>query len=180
MEFVNRFEVIHDPNDYFDQLDWNDRLAIAASHELSISSTSEEEKRLRLKETIHCFKHPENIHKYSVKMLANKNFSLLMELNRFIQGASESGCIEKWLKSYRLVEQKQPIYQYATTTVEHFLYIIAFLFWIVLFAFSVIVIERYVHAKVRTPDTFAFWRYFEMLVIDSDRHFLLDDLDWSA
>lgn len=176
---MDKFEIIRDPNDYFGQLEWNDKLAIAASRELFTSSTSIEERRLRLKKTVYCFIHPDYIHQYSLKILANKNFVLVKELNRFIQKVSENGCIVKWLKRYRFASEKQPIYEYATATAQSFVSPLAIGLCLFLLASSAIIAEWFIYRMTRTPNSSKFWQFVQML-IDPDRYFLLDNVDWTV
>lgn len=179
MGSLDKFKIIRDPNDYFEQLEQDDKLAIAASRELFVSSTSVEERRIRLKKRVHCFNYPEHIHEYSLRILARKDFPLLKELNGFIERVNENGCIDKWLKRYRFVAEKQPIYEYAIATVESYAspsFVCCCIFLLALFT---TMIEMIVYSKVRTPNPSKFWRFME-IIVDTDRSFLLDDLDWNT
>lgn len=175
---MNNFKIIQNPNDHFGQLEWNDKLAIAASHELSIASTTIEEKRLRLKRKVFCFNHPNSIHEYSIKILAHPKFPLMKQLNEFIRRTGESGCISNWLKRYRLKAEKQPKLQYTTVTIQGFVSSAAVYVCLSFFALFVIAMEILVDRKVKAPDSAPVWRYIEMS-IDPYRHFLLNDLDFS-
>lgn len=177
MESLNKFKIIRDPNDYFDQLEQDDKLAVAASREFFISSTSVEERRIKLKKRVHCFNHPEHIHEYSLRILVRKSFPLLEELNGFIERVGENGCVDKWLKRYRFAAEKEPIYQYAVATVASFAspWIVGMCIFVL--ELFVITTERIVYSKVRTPNSSKLWQYIEMLV-DPNRYFLLDNIDW--
>ncbi|XP_031634347.1 uncharacterized protein LOC116347768 [Contarinia nasturtii] len=97
MRSLDQFKMVYQPSDYIDQLEWNDKLAVALSRELSRSPTGKDNDS-SLK--IYCFEHPNNIYEYPLKVLMHKKFSYAKELNTFIRFARECGLIDKWLKEY--------------------------------------------------------------------------------
>lgn len=93
---LNRFEVVENASIYFEELKWNNKLAVAVSYEESHSKTKDVP--FEFKKEFYCFAHKDIIYEYSLKMLVRKDFRLLKELNNFIKYANECGLIDKWLK----------------------------------------------------------------------------------
>lgn len=77
------------------QLQWNNKLAIATSQERIRKYPSD----LELK--IFCFKDSNIIYGYSLKILWQNNFPLADQLNQFILNANNAGLIHKWSKANR-------------------------------------------------------------------------------
>lgn len=168
MELLRRFEVIDNLNEQLQQLEWNDKLAVA------VSSVQAQEEKQSLKSGYYCFKSPNHIHEYSLKILASKDFPYLTELNNLIQMACDTGLIMKWLKNYRtkLIFEIKPLYEYTEVTVDKFTYFIIIGLILNLLASVVGLIERIVYEKVFVENVGrnSFWRYIEM-VINPHRYF---------
>lgn len=170
----SEFELVKQPIDYIRQLEWNDRMAVAASHKLSSLSSKSGNDHFDPSMMIYCFKYPEHIHSYWVKMLAKQKFPLLNELNRLIQNAIENGLVEKWLKSFKSLKGKTHQYNEVFGG-EAFVVGYAIYSSMLLAAMLILIAERKLYPKVREANAARFWRYIEMY-IDPNRHFLMHDL----
>lgn len=170
----SEFELVKQPIDYIRQLEWNDKMAVAASHKLSSLSSKSGNDHSDPSMMIYCFKYPEHIHSYWVRMLAKQKFPLLNELNGLIQNAIENGLVEKWLKSFKSFKGKT--HQYNEVFGGDAFVVGYGIYSSMLFAAMLILIaERKLYPKVREANAVRFWRYIEMY-IDPNRHFLMHDL----
>ena len=174
---MDKFEVTDHPHQFFNELRWNDKLAIAISRELSLSRNQTQTSHFDSVDSAHCFDHPNIIYSHSLSILTRKNFPLINELNQFIERATETGLFDKWVKRYRSFRGEQLQIQY-TIGLTNFIIVMTIYSGMVSLAFIIIVIERFVYGKVRSLNSNPFWRYIEM-AIDPYRHFLLEDLDWA-
>lgn len=98
------------------------------------------------------------------------------ELCGFIQRASASGLITKWLKSSRPnygtdIKSQSIIY----LKLEYFYGAALVGFTVHAAVFLTFLIEKYIHKKANTLNASRFWKYAEM-AIDSHRYLLLEDL----
>lgn len=164
---LEKFHICDDLDFCLSQLDHKFRLAVAISREYSHNS------RLTLACHYHCFEKSEIIYEYALKFLVRRNFPYFNELNRFIQMASSSGLIEKWRSTNQNpFDYKEMFFGYLTFDYFLGIVILGSILWILLIVF--IFVERIVHTKNREPNPSQFWVIFEM-VIDPDRHFMLDN-----
>lgn len=164
---MNEFEILEDPNEFIDDLKWNDKLAIAISYTKVRNDRS-------LFSSSFCFDNFNSIYGYSLKFLMRKDFALINELNEFILRATDSGLINKWLKGKRFETLKEKPQQFRNISIG-ISSIIVLLFictGMLVFALSIFIIERIVHKKIQVKNT-GFFKYVDM-TIDSNRYFLLD------
>lgn len=168
MESLNKFKIVENIDEHLRQIEWNNELAVATS--------IERVRRLRYQFglNVHCFNYLNNIYAYPLKFLASEHFLYLNELNRFIQHASDGGLIVKWLENVEQFSEKRSLYTYSEVHLES-LYGVGILFFILIFAFLVLILEKVVKKKVQIQNANQMWRYIEM-AIDPYRHFLLSDL----
>ena len=173
IEMFRKLEVVANSNEYLRFLERNDRLAIATSYEIG--------RRINLNSgmKIHCFDQLNGIYNYPLKILASKNFSLMNELNVFIQRSSSSGFIVKWLQGLKFERfaEKKRLFQYTEMNLENVYIPLAVWCSMILFVSLVFCIERIVHKKVHAKNTMKIWKHIEM-AIDPHRHFLLDDFEF--
>lgn len=97
--YPKKFQVVEHPYIFLNKLEWNNKLAVAVSTELSFSRVKTENSQIFHQMDFYCFDQPNIIYKYSLKMLTRKSFPYLNELNDFIQRASDGGLIVKWLSN---------------------------------------------------------------------------------
>ncbi|XP_031639661.1 uncharacterized protein LOC116351666 [Contarinia nasturtii] len=174
-ESLTKFKIVEHPSEYFGQLELNDRIAVAASFEDSRSKPRDF--RFGPKMSIHCFDFDNIIYEHSLKMLTRKGFPHLNDLNDFLQRASESGLIDKWLKAYRLVREEKSKVEYVTVKAEILLVALVIYSCMNLMAFLIIFVERKTFQKARSANAAPFWRYLE-IVIDPYRYLFLQKVDW--
>lgn len=148
-----------------EQLYWDDNLAVA----VSLERVKNEE--LISKLGIYCFKSPNQIHEYPLKILAVKDFPFLNELNKLIKQASESGLIVKWLKGCRFgpTSDKEPLFQYMEVNLELFIAIIIINIIAQLFIYSILTLEKKAYNKIHQQNVHSFWKWTE-LMINPDRY----------
>lgn len=168
-ETIENFVVCDDLDFCLDQLNWNSALAVAIFFEHARNHLSGPDSQ------IYCFKNSEIISEYSLKFFVHDDFPYLNELNEFIHLTSASGLIEKWRSNKQMLNQsftyKRKIHN--RLVLYNFLgifYVGAVMGIIVISTFF---LERFVYTKVRTANTFRFWKIIEMM-IDPNRHFLLE------
>lgn len=135
--------------------------------------------QLGSKMKFYCFKNVNSIYEYPVRMMMQKDFPLLNELNEFILYANDGGLTNKWLKGtrYGLVLERTPTFVYSEINQETFIFPYLLCGSLFLIASFVVCFEKNVHKNVRNGSSFRFWYYFEML-IDPNRYFLLKDLSY--
>lgn len=172
---MNRFELVENPEHYLKQLDWDDELAVAVCHQITLSPIKIGNNRFDPKKMIYCFDPENSIHEYSIKILMQRNFSLINQLNEFILFASESGLITKWLVDYRSLTVKESSAKFAIFKAEALIVQLCISFGMLVMAFIVVILEKIVHKMVQAENGIPFWYYLEIL-IDPYRHFLLQDL----
>lgn len=167
--------MVNYPELYFEQLEWNDKLAVAVSYELSLSFLRIGGNRCDPKTKIYCFDAANSIYDYGLKILMRKDFPLINELNQFILYASESGLINKWLMGNRSLTEKKPLFEYVSFKAESLIVALMIFIGMILLALIVIIVETIVHKKIQGQNFIPFWHYVEIM-IDPYRHFLLEDL----
>lgn len=149
------------------QLKHNPKLAVATSRERAFNSRS------IISMHLYCFEKSEVIYEYALKFLVRKDFPYLSELNWFIGQASASGLIEKW----RIDSSARFQYTYNEInnqlTLQDGFGINIILLSCLLCATICLFIERFIHKKLKTLNPSRFWQFAEM-IIDPDRHFLLE------
>lgn len=154
------------------RLDENPKLAVAISREYAYNS------HLISPSQFYCFEKSESIYEYTLKFLVRANSTILADLNKFIQRSIENGLMKKWHSDSRIRTAEtytERVYgQLQLSGLQGIFIIGGILFALTIFLF---LIERLVYRKVRTPNTFRFWKYIE-IIIDADRHFWLDN-KWS-
>lgn len=107
------------------------------------------------------------------------SFEFQREMNRFIELASESGLLQKWLKGNIFgcrVEGDQQ-FQYIEITIENYFVLALVGLGILVLSCIVLGLERIVYKKAREHDAARLWRYIEMM-IDPNRYFFLYDLSY--
>lgn len=154
---------------HLNQLNQNDRLAVASSFEriqyvASINNLN-----------VYCFKHPNQIYEYSTKFLIRPHYPFSNELNKFIDRASDGGLIIKWLQRYRFPMKKRVEHILEPFRAENFIAQMGVYFFMLTSAFCALILERFVYRMVRMQNTWRIWRLLEIM-IDSERYFLLRDL----
>lgn len=104
----------------------------------------------------------------------------MTELNEFIQRSSDSGLIVKWLEGnhFRTSTAKATMFEYAEVNFGSLtgLFFVGIL--LLTTVLLVAVTEIVVYKKVQTPNSAAIWQHIEM-IINPDRYFLLQDLDYT-
>lgn len=158
------------PNEYIDELIWNDKLAVAISYARVQSDRS-------IFTSSFCFDTFNSINGYSLKFLMRKDFPLINELNEFILRATDSGLITKWLKGKRFetLKEKPPQFQNISIGISSIIVLLFICAGMLLFGLSILVIEIIVDTKVREENSAQFWFYIQM-IIDPYRYFLLNDV----
>lgn len=156
-----------DIDDCLNQLTWNNKLAVAVSHERI------QDNLLLRKSHIYCFDKSQSIHGYFTRFLIGEHFPYLQQLNDFIEKASSSGLISHWIKMNRM---KTYFYE-QKFIIPHIVILGVWVIFSSLSCFSIFVYfaERIIYKKNREANVKNFWIIAEML-IDPDRHFLLHDL----
>lgn len=172
---MTKFKTVEHPSEYFDQLQWNDKLAVAASYEESRSKAKN--LSINSKKSIYCFRGENIIYEHSLKILTRKNFPLLNNLNNFIRQASESGLIEKWLKHYQSIRDEKSEIEYITVQTETLLIELVIFCCMMSLASLAVILERKTFQKTRAPNATPFWRYLEMS-IDPYRYFFMKRVEW--
>lgn len=172
---LSNFEFIDQPNDNLHQLEWNDKLAIAVSNELSLSPIQNGKNQMDPKLKIYCFGNLNGLHQNDLTLLMRKDFPFMEKLNEFVRHASDVGLVAKWLKSYRSIAEKPSCYNYEIFKAQNLYVVFEIGLCIFLIAFIVVIIERFVHKSVRSGNCRRFWRYIEM-TIDPYRYLLLNEL----
>lgn len=175
LESLRQFNVVESPEQYLGELKWNNKLAIAISHEKSCCRTQVENSRVNIQNEIYCFDHPNIVHDYSLKMLVRSIFPHLNELNRFIRYASEHGLIVKWMKDYQSTHKgKGHQFQYSKFSLEFHADILVLFICMDLVACIILFIEWIIHKKNQEQNSKSFWRFAEMF-IDPYRYSFLKD-----
>lgn len=153
-------------------LEWNDKLAVA------ISRTQLNDPKFMSDLNMHCIKE-NKIYDYSLKVLASKDFFFLNDLNEFIQRSVDSGLIVKWLEGNQLrtFTTKAHSLEYAEVNSKSLTAFIFVLIFILIIVLLVAITEIIAYKKVQTPNSAAIWQHIEM-IINPDRYFLLQDLDY--
>lgn len=169
MNLLERFKVCTDLDICLSQLDRNDRLVVAISREHALNS------RLISTSQIYCFKNPETIYDYTLSILMHENFPLSKELDEFIRIASASGLIKRW----RLVSRIRNVPKYDANEIgilklDSLFGLLVIYFRMVFLLFITFCLELIVHKMVKKFNSSKMWMHIEML-IDSDRHFLLEN-----
>lgn len=151
------------------QLEWNDKLSVAASR-MDVRNNRQ------LSPLVFCFDYPNIIHDYSLKFLMRQQCSFMKELDSFIQRAYESGLMIKWLKGKtNIVVEKSSTFQYIQAKFKQTTVLLLICFGMLLFAFFIFFIERNVANFCRAENPRRIWQFIEMM-IDGQRHFLNYDL----
>lgn len=154
-------------------MEWNSKLAVAISrehaHNNQFISTSK----------FHCFENLEIIHGYSLKFLVREDFKYLNNLNEFIQMASSTGLVKKWRMESEIRSKYKHIEKiYGFLTFENF-YVTYFEWFVLEISITLILLlERFVHRKVRKVNHSRIWTHIEMF-IDPFRHFWLENKGFS-
>lgn len=162
-------QITDDSNDFLQQLEWNNQLAVATSYE------SFQNDRY-LSKIVYCFDKNNNILEYSLNILMRKDFELHDELNRFIQRMIECGLIQKWLKRGRNMEI-EPSFQYINMAFKHFEFVLTLCTYMLISALCALLIETIVYKRVRAENASPFWHIIHM-IINPNRYFLLEDLTY--
>lgn len=158
------------PYEHLQHLHWNDKLAVA----VSLETVKNDDFISKL--NLFCFNGPNRIYEYPLKILAKKHFPHMVKLNRFLEMASESGLIVKWLKGFNFdVSEKEPLYQYVAVEFETFLVLIVITTCMQIIAFFVIILERRAYMKIHTQTDTPTWRFIDK-TINPDRYFLMENL----
>lgn len=161
-----------DLTEYLNQLNWNNKLAVATSLERVQND------RLILK-WVHCFDESTNIQKYPTRIFMRNDFPFQIDLNKFIERVIENGLVVKWAKRniFGCFKEQASQQQYIEYTFESQVVLCQITIGLLLFASLVLIFERIVHKKAQANNTSRFWRYIEMS-IDPNRYFLLNDLSF--
>lgn len=167
---MQNFKVSNNLTEYLNQLDWNNKLAVATSLERVRND------RL-LSKSVYCFDESNNIQTYPLKIFMRKGFNLQKKLDRFIEYTIENGVIVKWTRknTFRsFVEERRIQMDYDEVKAEIFKFFVPVILGVSLGAFVIMVFEVIVHTKVHSHGSAKLWRYIQMM-IDPERYFLLYD-----
>lgn len=169
-DLLEKFQFCEDIDVCLNQIESNEKLAVAVSYEHVRSSL------LLLKSKIHCFDKNESIQEFAVRFLVRKNFTFTNQLNDVIRFANDNGLIVHWLEMNRMI----PHFHDNPTVLSIYVDIQAV--WIVFtsligFAVFVLIAERIIHRKSIEINNGRFWFIAEIL-IHPDRQFLLYDLSY--
>lgn len=164
---IENFVICNDWNFCLDVLEVSPKLAVAISREHARTR-----RILHSDSQIYCLDKSDIIFEFASKFLVREDFLYLKQLNQFIQMASESGLIEKWRSNVKIHTSKEEerIHSRLAKVIRG-VHIICILTEILLT--FILLLERFVYRKVRTSNESRIWKIIEML-IDSDRHFLLE------
>lgn len=152
---------------YLNQLDWNNKLAVATSLERVRNDRP-------LSKSVYCFDESNNIQTYPLKIFVRKGFNLQKKLDRFIEYTIENGVIVRWIRKNKFrsfVEERRV--QIDKVTAEIFKFFVPVILGVFLGAFVIMVFEVIVHTKVHSHGSAKLWRYIQMM-IDPERYFLLN------
>lgn len=167
---LRNYEIVSNPYEHLQHLEWNDTLAVA----VSLETVKNDELFSRL--NIICFNAPNRIYEYPLKILAKKRFAHLVKLNRFLELASEAGLIVKWLKGFNFdMSEKEPLYEYAEVEVEIFFILGVITTCLHIIAILLIILEWKTFMKIHTQTNARAWQLIDKM-IDSDRYFLKESL----
>lgn len=126
-----------------------------------------------------CLERNDVIYEYALKFIVRNDFPFIDELNAFISAAKSSGLIGKWLtdtqmKNHFYTDFSRPMI--SRFNFEEMSGIWVLLFFLFSFDIFVFISEKIIRNQVQHHDQLStFWNFAELL-IDSDRHYLLDDL----
>lgn len=167
MEMIEKFKICENVIACLDKLNCNSKLAVAISRERALNSYSKLYSKF-------CFEKFETIHEYPMTFFIRSDFVYLEELNKFIQMASANGLIKKWRVDNQIQRQYGIENTYQKLKLDHFYGCLIIWCIILMIDFFILSLERLVYKKARMPNPSRFWILFEM-IIDSDRHFWLED-----
>lgn len=163
LRMVENFEVSEDLDLCLSKLEENPTNAVIVSREYV--------RTMHQASQYYCFGRSDIIYEYALKMLVQKNFLYLNELNRFIKMSSENGLIGKWRTEnnshFKYNFNGKVIRQLRLENAYGFLIMYAFQKSIIIL---LIFLEKCVYKKANEPNPSRFWLFIEML-IDPDRHF---------
>lgn len=161
------FEVCNNLDKCLHELGQNSNVAVGISRAHGLHS------RTHSTSEFYCFDKPEIIYEYDLKFLMRKDFPYSTELNRFIDMTGVAGLINKWY-SHGHTKVIKPENTYSQIKMENFYG--GYMIWLILYISSIFLfaLERFVYKKVTSSNTSNFWIIAEM-IIDSDRHFLLEN-----
>lgn len=166
MTALHDFAITNASNEYLEQLDWDEKLAVVSSFERA--------QYFKTKNNFdsYCFTHPNIVYEYATKFLCRPHFPFANELNKFIEQATDGGLINRWRTNYQ--SHFNPKYQDEAFyfKIENYLLIMVILVHMIFLSYFVFVLERIVFKRVQLRGWRKFWRFVEM-IIDPDRHFLL-------
>lgn len=171
MRTLQRFTVTEDMNKHLQQLNWDDKLAVA------VSIKRAEYVKLNASMSFHCFNHPNKIYEYSTKFLLQRNFTFANELNRFIEQASDGGLINKWQRSYRFLDKEEIQRNFDSVKAESLILELIVHCTLSALACMILLLEKLVHKKVRMQASSPLWQFIQM-AIDPERYFLLNDFTY--
>lgn len=167
---LSKYEIVSNPFEHLQHLQWNDSLAVA----VSLENAKNDEIVSRL--NIFCFNGPSRIYEYPLKILTKKHFKHMTKLNRFLEMTIESGLIVKWLKGFNFdLSEKEPLYQYAIVEMESFLMVVVITSCLHAVAFLLIYLERKTYMKIHRETVSRTWQIVDK-TINPDRYFLMRTL----
>lgn len=159
------FKVCDDLDACLEQLNFNPKLAVAVSSEYIRSN------RRFPTSNFYCFEKDEIIYSYSLKFLVRKDFSHLHKFEQFVKMVS-NGLVKKWNSDARThPNYREHDEKYNGISLAHFYGVFVISLVLILAAFVVLFLEKYVYKKARELGWF--WKFTEM-IIDPDRHFMLE------
>lgn len=157
----------NDTNEYMEQLEWNDKLAVATFYRM----------QSRFGPIAYCFDNFENIYEYPLSILMRRDFPLVNELNKFIQYASSSGLLTMWIKQHKFDSPVEIEHEMPKINLETGFFLVLIYLAVVCGLLCLTAAERIIYSKVRNENSARIWRYIEM-AIDPHRYFLLRDLSY--
>lgn len=165
---LKRFEVCEDLEECLNQLEYDNRLAVAVSRQYAMRS----QKRA----AFYCFgESSSEISIHALTVLMKDGFKFVDDLNHFIKRAIEGGLDKKWLANstsrYNHHTKKNHI---VFITLNHLYGAFMLVIGGFLLAILVAIAEKIVYEHARKPNVSAFWCLAEM-AIDPHRYFLVSD-----
>lgn len=166
---LREFVTVSNPYEYLSELEWNDKLAVA----VSLANVENDENILKL--DLFCFNNQNHIYEYPLKMFASKQFPFMVELNRIIKMATESGLIVKWLKGiqYGPICEIKPLFEYIDVTFEMFAVFLVIISSMYLFTIFILIIERITFKEIQLQNVRPLWRFTDMM-INAKRYYLVE------
>lgn len=173
-ELLREFITVSNPYEYLEELEWNDKLAVA----VSLANVKNEGTITRL--NLFCFDSFDHIYEYQLKILASKRFPFMIELNRFIEMVNEAGLTVKWLKGiqFESIYEKKPLFEYIEVKAEVIACFLVIMAAAYLFASFIIILEKIAFNENRMEHVKPLWKFIELMISPYRWFYVKFDCSW--